>query len=591
MEPDPRLQGSSRSETRALVAAIINAFNETGNPPAARVQHAVPGPPWQNVHIRWKDDGSCVPIARSPLARAPTPGTRANAPESVDHAHPPRPASPTPRDQRKRPREDVPALGDLPKGAATKRKTNGQPLSALLLPSRPLEIHPKRRRTKRFSEEWNPDSDRRLGRIFRLRVDRDGNPRCEAIFADDKYPLRWVRLVTTEHQLLFGNRPSGVYAACATEAKNWEAANAAFSLAEQRATKTKNQKLKQIVFYESLDLEFLESKHDVEYLDLHRYPHPGASGSGTTENAQNARKQKRAGEKRVARTTQTRFGAIDNDEELERRSDGGFLAKLADLAVAATNDAAPEVLQARYADENENENVFSEKEPPEAPGSPERGVQRRASNAPPEEPFLCLSANPPKNDKEARTDLGGTNYPRLETNEVDLEGSLADRIAPDVPATDENVRRGYVSVPSADPFGDREANVADKHKNAATVLRKKRATPNRAAASSPAYVTTAGPKPADPDSCVDRVLTADRDLREEVRSLKTRLEHVDCRLRVEREERRLNETRLMAALRESRRALERVRAAVERDADASTRRRHVDDTDATVTTTFGYTGR
>ena len=505
-----------------------------------------------------------------------TPGTRANAPESVDHAHPPRPASPTPRDQRKRPREDVPALGDLPKGAATKRKTNGQPLSALLLlPSRPLEIHPKRRRTKRFSEEWNPDSDRRLGRIFRLRVDRDGNPRGEAIFADDKYPLRWVRLVTTEHQLLFGNRPSGVYAACATEAKNWEAANRAFSLAEQRATKTKNKKLKQIVFYESLDLEFLEAKHDVEYLDLHRYPHPGASGSGTTENAQNARKQKRAGEKRDSRTTQTRFGAIDNDEELERRSDGGFLARLADLAVAATADAAPEVRQARYADENENENVFSEKEPPEAPGSPERGVQRRASNAPPP-PFLFLSANPPKNDKEARTDLGGTNEKaRLETNAVDLEGSLADRIAPDVPATDENVRQGYVSVPSADTRGDREADLVDK--NAATFLRKKRVSPNRAAAEvSPAYVTTAGPKPADPDSSLG-VLPADRDLREEVRSLKMRLEHVDCRLRVEREERRLNETRLMAALRESRRALERVRAAVERDADASTRRRHVDD--------------
>ena len=581
MEPDPRLQGSSRSETRALVAAIINAFNETGNPPAARVQHAVPGPPWQNVHIRWKDDGSCVPIARSPLARAPTPGTRANAPESVDHAHPPRPASPTPRDQRKRPREDVPALGDLPKGAATKRKTNGQPLSALLLPSRPLEIHPKRRRTKRFSEEWNPDSDRRLGRIFRLRVDRDGNPRCESIFADDKYPLRWVRLVTTEHQLLFGNRPSGVYAACATEAKNWEAANRAFSLAEQRATKTKNKKLKQIVFYESLDLEFLEAKHDVEYLDLHRYPHPGASGSGTTTNAQNARKQKRAGEKRDSRTTQTRFGAIDNDEELERRSDGGFLARLADLAVAATADAAPEVrLFARFADENENKNktvTEKEKDTPEAPGSPERGVQRRASNAPPP-PFLFLSANPPKNDKEARTDLGGTNEKaRLETNAVDLEGSLADRIAPDVPATDENVRQGYVSVPSADAFGDREADLVAKNKNAATFLRKKRATPNRAAAEvSPAYVTTAGPKPADPDSSLG-VLTADRDLREEVRSLKMRLEHVDCRLRVEREERRLNETRLMAALRESRRALERVRAAVERDADASTRRRHVDD--------------
>lgn len=577
MEPDPRLQGSSRSETRALVAAIINAFNETGNPPAARVQHAVPGPPWQNVHIRWKDDGTCVPIARSPLARAPTPGTRANAPESVDHAHPPRPASPTPRDQRKRPREDVPALGDLPKGAATKRKTNGQPLSALVLPSRPRkEIHPKRRRTNCFSEEWNPDSDSRLGRIFRLRVDRDGNPRGEAIFADDKYPLRWVRLVTTEHQLLFGNRPSGVYAACATEAKNWEAANRAFSLAEQRATKTKNKKLKQIVFYESLDLEFLESKHDVEYLDLHRYPHPGASGSGTTTNAQNARKQKRAGEKRAARTTQTRFGAIDNDEELERRCDGGFLAKLADLAVAATNDAAPEVRQARFADENENKNVFSEKEkePPEAPGSPERGVQRRASNAPPP-PFLCQSSSQRKNDKEARTDLGGTNYPRLETNGLDLEGSLADRIAPDVAATDDGVRQGSVSVPSADTRGDREADLVDK--NAATFLRKKRATPNRAAAEvSPANVTTAGPNPADPDSSLG-VLPADRDLREEVRSLKMRLEHVDCRLRVEREERRLNETRLMAALRESRRALERVRAAVERDADASTRQRHVDD--------------
>jgi hypothetical protein len=108
-------------------------------------------------------------------------------------------------------------------------------------------------------------------------------------------------------------------------------------------------------------------------------------------------------------------------------------------------------------------------------------------------------------------------------------------------------------------------------------LRKKRVSPNRAAAEvSPAYVTTAGPNPADPDSSLG-VLPADRDLREEVRSLKMRLEHVDCRLRVEREERRLNETRLMAALRESRRALERVRAAVERDADASTRRRHVDD--------------
>ena len=553
MGPDPRLQGSSRSETRGLVAAIINSFNETGNPPVARVHHTVPGPPWQNVHIRWKDDGSCVPIVRSPLAlmRAPTPGTRANAPESVDHAHPPRPASPTPRDQRKRPREDVRALGALPNGAATKRKTNGQPASALCV-SRPLIVHPKRTRT-RFSEEWNPDSDPRLGRIFRLRVDRDGNPRGEAIFADDKYPLRWVRLITTEHQLLFGNRPSGFYAACATEAKNWEAANRAFSRAESRATKNKNGKRKQIVFYESLDLEFLESKHDVEYLDLHRYPHPGASGREPT-----ATVRKGTGEERRAPTAETSADAIaKKDEEQRRRSDGGVLARLADLAVAATADAAPEV---RHALADENENVDENgKEPPEAPGSPER-VARRASRAPPP-PFLFLSAEP-KDDAEAGPGPGpgGTNERRFRTNGLDF-GGLADRIAPDVPATDDGVRGVSVSVPSADARGDREPNLVDGKK-------KKRApSAHRAAARiAPAYVT-AGPGPADPDSSLG-VLTADRDLRKEVRLLKMRLEHVDCRLRIEREERRLNETRLMAALRESRRALERVRAAVERDADA-----------------------
>jgi len=431
-----------------------------------------------------------------------------------------------------------------------------------------------------FPRSGTPDSDPRLGRIFRLRVDRDGNPRGDGHLRGRRVPSALG--AAGDHRAPAGCSETDRAARtrrARPRRKTGKPPTRRFRGASRGRPKTKNKKLKQIVFYESLDLEFLESKHDVEYLDLHRYPHPGASGSGTTENAQNARKQKRAGEKRDSRTTQTRFGAIDNDEELERRSDGGFLARLADLAVAATADAAPEVLQARYADENENENVFSEKEPPEAPGSPERGVQRRASNAPPEEPFLCQSAVPPKNDKEASgPDLGGTNEKaRLETNEVDLEGSLADRIAPDVPATDENVRQGYVSVPSADAFGDREADLADKNKNAATFLRKKRATPNRAAAEvSPAYVTTAGPKPADPDSSLG-VLTADRDLREEVRSLKMRLEHVDCRLRVEREERRLNETRLMAALRESRRALERVRAAVERDADASTRRRHVDD--------------
>lgn len=260
---DPHVHGSSRSETRGLIAAIIDSFNETGNPPVALVQRAMAaaGHPWQNQHIRWKDDGSCVTAAPSPTAREPTPGTRANAPESIDHAHPPRPASPTPQDQRKRPREDVPALGDLPSAPATKRKTNG-PSDAVQ--SRPPVV---------VSEsEWSPDSDPRLGRIFRLRVDRDGNPRGDDVFADDAYPLRWVRLVTTEHQLALGNRPSGAYVACATEAKSWEAANEAFSRRESRGRKRSS-----IVFYESLHLEFLESKHDVEYLDLHRYPHPGAA--------------------------------------------------------------------------------------------------------------------------------------------------------------------------------------------------------------------------------------------------------------------------------------------------------------------------
>ena len=267
---DPHVQGSSRSETRGLIAAIIDSFNETGNPPMALVQRAMAaaGHPWQNQHIRWKDDGSCVTAAPSPTAREPTPGTRANAPESIDHAHPPRPASPTPQDQRKRPREDVPALGDLPSAPATKRKTNG--------PSDAVESRPP---VVVSESEWSPDSDPRLGRIFRLRVDRDGNPRGDGVFADDAYPLRWVRLVTTEHQLALGNRPSGVYVACATEAKSWEAANEAFSRRESRGTGGGGRKRKRssIVFYESLDLEFLESKRDVEYLDLHRYPHPSAA--------------------------------------------------------------------------------------------------------------------------------------------------------------------------------------------------------------------------------------------------------------------------------------------------------------------------
>ena len=151
-----------------------------------------------------------------------------------------------------------------------------------------------------------------------------GNPRGDGVFADDAYPLRWVRLVTTEHQLAIGNRPSGAYVACATEAKSWEAANEAFSRRESRGKESRGgRKKSSIVFYESLDLEFLESKHDVEYLDLHRYPHPGAAS---------------------------------------------VPPGLADLAVATADATA------------------DGKTPPAAPGSPER-VARRASRHPPPPPF------------------------------------------------------------------------------------------------------------------------------------------------------------------------------------------------------------
>jgi uncharacterized membrane protein YccC len=54
---------------------------------------------------------------------------------------------------------------------------------------------------------------------------------------------------------------------------------------------------------------------------------------------------------------------------------------------------------------------------------------------------------------------------------------------------------------------------------------------------------------------------------EEVRALRARLERIARRLRAEREERRLNETRLAAALRETRRALERAVAERETQTD------------------------
>ena len=410
---DHRVQGSSRSETRGLVAAIINSFNETGNPPVARVQRAMPAPlpPWRNLHIRWKDDGSCVPAA-SPTAPTPTPE---NAPGAIDQAHPPRPASPTPRDQRKRPREDVPALGDLPSGPAT-RKTNGQPSDDEedeADVSRP-PVGP--RRGPSFSEAlWDPDLDRRLGRIFRLRVDRDGNPRGDAGFADDKYPLRWVRLVTTEHQLASGNRPTGEYAACATEENTWEAANRAFSRRESREKKKRGFRKRPVVFYESLDLESLESKHDVEYLDLHRYPHPG--------------------EPRVAAAdpeADEKYGGDGerNENRSSRRDERPLMwsavAGLASLAAVAPADTT--------ADARLTGATAGEKAPPEAPGSPER-VARRASRHPPPPPFSKFSKegrvtnNTNTNDACSKR---GTRRPVADGLDSEKKG-LANRVAPPEP--------------------------------------------------------------------------------------------------------------------------------------------------------------
>ena len=452
---DDHLQGSSRSKTRGLVAAIINSFNETGNPPLARVHYATPapGPPWQNQHIRWKDDGSRVPTARSSTARVATPETRANAPESIEHAHPPRPESPTPRDQHKHPRDDVSALGDLSSGPAT-RNTNGQPSDDGVIPE-PLVPRP----SPSFSEElWDPDLDRRLGRIFRLRVDRDGNPRGDPDFADDKYPLRWVRLVTTEHQLASGNRPSGRYVACATEAKTWEAAHRAFSRLESR----KNSRKRPVVFYESLHLEFLESNRDVEYLDLRRYPHPGAACVAAAD-PETEETDSGDGDRRRQRTTKRPPRAASRNENAPSRQDERTLTRsavvgLAALAAAATADARPHARS-------------DAKAPPEAPGWPER-VARAAG-------------------KRKRTD-------------DPAESSLL-----------------------ATPFRARPTGFVPRARAPSVRAR------------------------ADPSH-------------EETRALRLRLELVACRLRIEREARRLTATGLKAALRESRRATARARAVVER---------------------------
>ena len=560
---DHRVQGSSRSETRGLVAAIINSFNETGNPPVARVQRAMPAPlpPWRNLHIRWKDDGSCVPAA-SPTAPTPTPE---NAPGAIDQAHPPRPASPTPRDQRKRPREDVPALGDLPSGPAT-RKTNGQPSDDEedeADVSRP-PVGP--RRGPSFSEAlWDPDLDRRLGRIFRLRVDRDGNPRGDAGFADDKYPLRWVRLVTIEHQLASGNRPTGEYAACATEENTWEAANRAFSRRESREKKKRGFRKRPVVFYESLDLESLESKHDVEYLDLHRYPHPG--------------------EPRVAAAdpeADEKYGGDGerNENRSSRRDERPLMwsavAGLASLAAVAPADTT--------ADARLTGATAGEKAPPEAPGSPERVARRAPRSVPP----------PPRRQKRN----GRTNEPRGETNgnlrSLCFKRSLADRIAPDVVHADDdgvyvphspasNARAvGYVGFSKpAFAFGeeDEDRTIPPQAEAAGAAGALARALRDAGTSRSPPSLVPAGKRKSKRGSSRASSLFATKQpparatgsapvcedpLREEVRRLRLRIELVDCRLRIEREERRLNETRLMAALREARRATARARADVER---------------------------
>ena len=122
---------------------------------------------------------------------------------------------------------------------------------------------------KAKKQKWTFQGDTRLGRLFLLRVDKDGQPRG-SLCPNSSFPwVRQVRLVSTEHELTSGQTVTGLYAACETKEKTWEAANAVLD------------KNDSTTFYQSLNLADLETYGDVQYLDLERYKHPGGViGSG-----------------------------------------------------------------------------------------------------------------------------------------------------------------------------------------------------------------------------------------------------------------------------------------------------------------------
>lgn len=125
-------------------------------------------------------------------------------------------------------------------------------------------------RTKKSKRKWNPLADTRLGRIFLLKVDGSGQPRemlHDRNFRNSFRMQRWVRVISTEHEISSDGRGTGLYSACETNALSLEAANA--KLQQQDETG------ETITFYTSLDLAALEMLGDVRYIDLERHGHPG----------------------------------------------------------------------------------------------------------------------------------------------------------------------------------------------------------------------------------------------------------------------------------------------------------------------------
>jgi hypothetical protein len=301
----------------------------------------------ESTHVRWDDAGSSdrVPANAPHAARARAAMSHAHAastsrtPASHDRVSPPRPASPTPRAERQKDTTvDRTSTGKTKSrdDVVVEQETDAEKIARYY--GAKLFTQQKRKRKRLVAKEedsaepiWTPDSDTRLGRIFLLRVDRDGNPRTKGVdeleFARDRYPLGWVRLISTQHELATERKiPSGVYSACRTEAKTLETAN--------RVLKRQ----KKIVFYESLDLRYLESLNDVKYLDLDRFPHPAGAREKRKENAVALKKRNRIG--------------------------SGGRADLIDLAVAADLDLSRRECRVS---------------PALAPGSPERSRTPRAS--------------------------------------------------------------------------------------------------------------------------------------------------------------------------------------------------------------------